>query len=83
MKAREYVVPSVLRGAMFVPWQAPGRRAPARVSAGAFQAAGLPVPEHVGQRNIYQLTRRQGTNIAPRSTDGTTYSRALTLPRRP
>src|SRR5215467_7388002 len=50
---------------MFVPWQAPGRRAPARVSAGAFQAAGLPVPEHVGQRNIYQLTRRQGLPWSP------------------
>jgi hypothetical protein len=59
------VVPSVLRGAMFVPWQAPGRRAPARVSAGAFQAAGLPVPEHVGQRNIYQLTGRQGLPWSP------------------
>ena len=41
----EFVVPAVLRGARFVPWQAPGRREPARVSAGAFQAAGLPVPE--------------------------------------
>ena len=58
-------MPSALRGAMFVPWQAPGRRAPARVSAGAFQAAGLPVPEHVGQRNIYQLTRRQGLPWSP------------------
>jgi len=58
-------VPSVLRGAMFVPWQAAGRRAPARVSAGAFQAAGLPAPEHVGQRNIYQLTRRQGLPWSP------------------
>jgi len=65
VRAREYVVPSVLRGAMFVPWQAAGRRAPARVSAGAFQAAGLPVPEHVGQRNIYQLTRRQGLPWSP------------------
>jgi len=42
----EFVVPTVLRGARFVPWQAPGRREPARVSAGAFTAAGLPVPEH-------------------------------------
>jgi hypothetical protein len=55
-----YVVPALLRGAMFVPWQAPGRREPARVSAGAFRAAGLPVPEHLGQRNVYQLTGRQG-----------------------
>jgi hypothetical protein len=65
VRAREYVVPAVLRGALFVPWQAPGRRAPARVSVGAFQAAGLPVPEHVGQRNIYQLTRRQGLPWSP------------------
>lgn len=62
---REYVVPAVLRGAMFVPWQAPGRREPARVTAGAFKAAGLPVPEHRSQRNIYQLTRRQGLAWTP------------------
>ena len=61
----EFVVPALLRGARFVPWQAPGRREPARVSAGAFQAAGLPVPEHPGQRNIYQLTRRQGLPWSP------------------
>ena len=59
------MVPTVLRGARFVPWQAPGRREPARVSAGAFHAAGLPVPEHPGQRNIYQLTRRQGLPWSP------------------
>ena len=62
---REYVVPAVLREAMFVPWQAPGRREPVRVTAGAFTAAGLPVPEHPAQRNIYQLTRRQGLAWAP------------------
>jgi hypothetical protein len=50
---------------MFVPWQAPGRREPARVSAGAFQAGGLPVPEHAGQLNIYQLTRRRGLPWSP------------------
>ena len=65
MSAREFVVPAVLRGAMFVPWQAPGRREPARVSAGAFQAAGLPVPARPGQRNIYQLTRRRGLPWSP------------------
>jgi hypothetical protein len=65
MSAREFVVPAALRGATFVPWQAPGRREPARVSAGAFQAAGLPVPAHPGQRNIYQLTRRQGLPWSP------------------
>jgi hypothetical protein len=50
---------------MFVPWQAPGRREPARVTAGAFKAAGVPVPEHPAQRNIYQLTRRQGLAWTP------------------
>src|SRR5262249_59372799 len=54
-----------LRGARFVPWQAPGRREPARVSAGAFAAAGLPVPAYAGQRNIYQLTRRRGLVWSP------------------
>ena len=61
----QYVVPAVLRRAMLVPWQAPGRRQPARVTAGAFTAAGLPVPEHPAQRNIYQLTRRQGLAWTP------------------
>ena len=65
MNAREYVVPTALRGAMFVHRQAPGRREPARVTAGAFQAAGLPTPEHLAQRNIYQLTRRQGLAWTP------------------
>jgi len=64
-RAAGYVVPAVLRGAMFVPWQAPGRREPARVSAGAFTAAGLPVPEDPGRRNIYQLTGRQGLAWTP------------------
>ena len=58
--APEYVVPAVLRGGMFVPRQAPDRREPARVTSGAFIAAGLPVPEHRAQRNVYQLTRRRG-----------------------
>jgi hypothetical protein len=61
----EYVVPAVLRGAMFVPGQAPGRREPARVTPAAFRAAGLPVPEHPAQRNVYQLTRRQGLPWTP------------------
>jgi len=42
MSARVYAVPPALRGARFVPWQAPGRREPARVSAGAFAACGDP-----------------------------------------
>jgi hypothetical protein len=65
MNARQYVVPAALREARFVPRQAPGRREPARVSAGAFTAAGLPVPACPGQRNIYQLTRRQGLPWSP------------------
>ena len=65
MNAAEYVVPAVLRGAMFVPRQAPGRREPARVTPGAFKAAGLPVPGHPAQRNVYQLTRRQGLPWTP------------------
>jgi hypothetical protein len=65
MNAREYVVPAVLRGAMFVPRQAPGRREPARVGPGAFTAAGVPVPAHPAQRNIYQLTGRRGLAWTP------------------
>jgi hypothetical protein len=65
MNARDYVVPAVLRSAMFVPGQAPGRREPARVSAAAFTAAGLPVPADRAQRNIYQLTGRQGVAWSP------------------
>jgi hypothetical protein len=65
MNAAGYVVPAVLRGAMFVPGQAPGRREPARVTSAAFKAAGLPVPGHPAQRNVYQLTRRQGLPWTP------------------
>jgi hypothetical protein len=50
---------------MFVPGQAAGRPGPARVTAGAFRAAGLPVPGHLAQRNIYQLTGRQGLPWTP------------------
>jgi hypothetical protein len=65
MNAAEYVVPVVLRGAMFLPRQAPGRREPARVTPGAFRAAGLPVPGHPAQRNVCQLTRRLGLSWTP------------------
>ena len=65
MDATEFVVPAVLRDARFVPGQAPGRREPARVTPGAFRAAGLPVPGHPAQRNVYQLTRRQGLPWTP------------------
>ena len=57
MNATQCVVSAVLRGAMFVPRQAAGRREPARVSPGAFKAAGLPVPERPAQRNVYQSPR--------------------------
>ena len=50
MNVTQYVVPAVLRDALFVPRHAPGRREPAWVSPGAFKAAGLPVPEHPAQR---------------------------------
>jgi hypothetical protein len=65
MNAAGYAVPAVLRGAMFVPGQAAGRREPARVTAGAFRAAGLSVPRHPAQRNVYQLTGRQGLPWTP------------------
>jgi hypothetical protein len=65
MDAAEYVVPAVLREAMFVPGQAAGRPGPARVTAGAFRAAGLPVPGHRAQRNVYQLTGRRGLPWTP------------------
>ena len=54
------VVPAALRQYRFVPRQAPGRREPARVTPGAFKAAGMPVPENPAQRNAYQLSGRQG-----------------------
>jgi hypothetical protein len=50
---------------MFVPGQAAGRPGPARVTAGAFRAAGLPVPGHPAQRNVYQLTGRRGLPWTP------------------
>jgi len=65
VNATQYVVPAVLRGAMFVPRQASGRREPARVTPGAFKAAGLPVPGHPAQRNVYQLTGRRGLPWSP------------------
>ncbi len=65
MNAAEYVVPAVLRGAMFVPGQAPGRHGPARVTPAAFEAAGLPVPGPLAQRNVYQLTGRRGLPWTP------------------
>lgn len=58
-------VPAVLRGARFVPRQAPGQRQPARVTPGAFRAAGLPVPENPAQQNAYQLSGRQGVPWSP------------------
>ena len=66
MTAGGHVVPPALRPARFVPRQSPGRREPARVTAGAFRAAGLPVPEDRRQHNAYQLSRRQGWPWSPR-----------------
>jgi hypothetical protein len=65
MSAPGYAVPPVLRGARFVPRQQPGRREPMRVTAGAFAAAGLPVPEDRRQWNAYQLSGRQGWDWTP------------------
>jgi len=69
MNARRYVVPAALRPAMFVPGQAPGRREPARVSAAAFPAAGLPVPAHAAQRypSDYIATRHGSSESRTRS----------------
>ena len=61
----EYVVPPVLRGARFVPRQAPGRREPLRVTASAFRARGMEVPEDRARWNVYQLTERQGFEWSP------------------
>jgi hypothetical protein len=65
VSADGYAVPAALRNARFVPRQAPGRREPARVTAGAFRARGLPVPEYPAQQNVYQLTGRQGLAWTP------------------
>lgn len=62
----EYVVPGVLRAARFVPRQAPGRREPLRVTAGAFRARGVEVPEDRALHNAYQLSGRQGWPWSPR-----------------
>lgn len=61
----EYVVPPALRGARYVPRQAPGRREPLRVTASAFTARGLEVPEDPAQRNVYRLSERQGFAWSP------------------
>ena len=58
-------MPEVLMPARFVPRQEPGRREPARVTAGAFRKFGLPVPENPAQLNSYQLSRRQGFDWSP------------------
>jgi hypothetical protein len=65
MNGRGYVVPEVLRGARFVPRQSPGRREPARVTAGVFRARGLPVPEDRRQWNAYRLSEGKGWEWTP------------------
>jgi hypothetical protein len=59
------VIPAVLRSSRFVPRQRAGRREPLRVWPETFTAAGLPVPENPAQRNVYQLTQRQGWPWSP------------------
>jgi hypothetical protein len=61
----DYVVPTALRIARFVPRQAPGRREPLRVTASAFRARGLEVPEDRARWNVYQLSERQGLPWSP------------------
>ena len=60
----EYVVPGVLRAARFVPRQAPGRREPLRVTAGAFRARGVEVPEDRALHNAYQLSPESTSRAA-------------------
>ena len=59
MNATQYVVPAVLRGAMLVPRQAPGRREPARVTPGAFKAAAamIGLVREDGQRAVAATIR--------------------------
>ena len=64
MTGAEYVVPPVLRSARFVPRQ-PGSRRPAMVTAGAFTAAGLPVPEDRRRWNAYRLSEDRGWAWTP------------------
>lgn len=59
-----YAVPPQLRPARLVPRE-PGRRSPARVTPGAFAAAGLPLPPDCRQWNAYQLSRRRGFPWTP------------------
>src|SRR5215469_7743930 len=60
-----YAVPLALRSARFVPRQALGRREPLRVTASAFRARGLEVPEDRARWNVYQLSERQGLPWSP------------------
>jgi hypothetical protein len=60
VRLNDFAIPDALRTARFVPRQAPGRREPARVTTGAFRAAGLAVPDDPRQINAYQLSQRQG-----------------------
>ena len=62
---RKYAVPTVLRGAMFVPWQAPGRREPARVSAGAFTGRGPAGARTPRAAQHLPAHRRQGLAWTP------------------
>jgi hypothetical protein len=61
---QQHAVPACLRGFGFVPRQ-PGTRRPARMTAAAFTARGLPVPADPWRRNAYQLTEGQGFPWSP------------------
>jgi hypothetical protein len=63
--ADRYALPLALRSARYVPRQAPGRRGPLRVTASAFRARGLEVPEDRARWNVYQLSERQGFPWSP------------------
>ncbi len=65
MTGQEFVIPDVLRAARLVPREKPGRREPLRVTAGAFTAAGLPVPDDARLWNAYRLTERRGYEWSP------------------
>ena len=59
------VVPWQLRGARFVPREQAGRRWPARVTPGAFAAAGVALPDDPRRWNAYWLSQRRGFAWSP------------------
>jgi hypothetical protein len=65
LSAPGYVIPAALRGGRLIPRQQPGRREPMKVTRGAFQAAGVPLPEDPRQWNACQLSQREGWPWSP------------------